>query len=71
MESIQFDSDGPWMVRSISVRLGKGVTADLKIKRSLLNTPLINITTKDIRTVGDIVMLSIDAAQLGEILVKA
>jgi sporulation protein YlmC with PRC-barrel domain len=71
VESILFDTDGPWMVRSLSVRLGKAVVADMKLKRSLLNTPLISITTKDIRTVGDIVMLSIDASQLGEIMVKA
>jgi sporulation protein YlmC with PRC-barrel domain len=71
VESIVFDTDGPWMVRSISVRLGKEVAADLKVKKSLFNTPLISITTKDIRTVGDIVMLSIDANQLGEIMVKA
>lgn len=71
VESILFDTDGPWMVRSISVRLGKAVANDLKLKKSLLSTPLISVTTKDIRTVGDIVMLSIDANQLGEIMVKA
>jgi sporulation protein YlmC with PRC-barrel domain len=71
VESIQFDTDGPWTVRSLSVRLGKAVAADLKVKRSLLSTPLINVTTKDIRTVGDIVMLSIDPNQLGEIVMKA
>ena len=70
VESIVFDTEGPWMVRSLSVRLGKGVVADMKVKRSLLTTPLVSIATKDIRTVGDIVMLSIDANQLEEMLVK-
>jgi sporulation protein YlmC with PRC-barrel domain len=71
VESIIFDTDGPWMVRSFNVRLEKGVIDDLKLKKSLLTTPLISIATKDIRTVGDIVMLSIDINQLQGILETA
>ncbi len=71
VESITFGTEGPWMVQSFSVRLAKGVVADMNAKRSLLSTPLISIATKDIRTVGDIVMLSIDSNQFGEIMVKA
>lgn len=66
VESIIFATEGPWMVQSLTVRLGKEVTAELKLEKSLISTPLISIATKDIRTVGDIVMLSIDATGLGE-----
>jgi sporulation protein YlmC with PRC-barrel domain len=68
VESMMIDTDGPWTVRSFSVRLEKEVAADLKLKKKLLSTQLISIATKDIRTVGDIVMLSIDTKQIGEML---
>jgi sporulation protein YlmC with PRC-barrel domain len=71
VESIIFETDGPWTVRAFKVRLGKGVVDDLKLKKSILSTPLISIATKDIRTVGDIVMLSIDVNQLQGILETA
>lgn len=71
VESIIFDTAGPWMVKTFSVRLEKGVVSDLKLKKPLLTTPLISIATKDIRTVGDLVMLSIDANHLKEMLEKS
>jgi sporulation protein YlmC with PRC-barrel domain len=71
VESIILDTNGTWMVRSFNVRLEKRVLGDLKVKKRLLTTPLVSIATKDIRTVGDLVMLAIDANQLKEMLEKS
>ncbi len=67
VESIIFDTKATWMVNALKVRLERGVVGDLKVKKPLLTTPLISIATKDIRTVGDLVMLAIDIDQLKEL----
>lgn len=70
VESITFDIQATWTVRSFKIRLERRVIDDLKLKKRLLTTPLISIATRDILTVGDLVMLSIDTDQLRQILEK-
>jgi sporulation protein YlmC with PRC-barrel domain len=70
VESIMFDTKAVWMVPFFKVRLEKGVVDDLKLKKPLLKTPLISIATKDVRTVGDLVMLTIETDQLKDMMVR-
>jgi sporulation protein YlmC with PRC-barrel domain len=70
VESIMFETKTTWLVPYFKVRLEKGVVDDLKLKKPLLKTPLISIATKDVRTVGDLVMLAIETDQLKEMLEK-
>jgi sporulation protein YlmC with PRC-barrel domain len=68
VESIMFDTKSTWTVPYFKVRLEKAVVEDLKLKKPLLKTPLISIATKDVRTVGDLVMLAIEMDQLKDML---
>ena len=71
VETIVIDTDKGWAVPQIKVRLDKYVVEELNLKKTILSTPLIGISTKDIRTVGDLVMLSIATDQLKGMLEKS
>lgn len=65
-----FIPEKDWSVPQIEVKLDKYVLGDLKLKKSLLSSPIIRIQTSDIKTVGDIIMLKIDHEELKDFLEK-
>ncbi|MCQ5376406.1 MAG: PRC-barrel domain-containing protein [Methanomassiliicoccales archaeon] len=69
-ENIIFSPDKEWKVPFIEVRLDKDAIDLLNVKKPLLATPLIKIQTDDIKTIGDMIMLKIDADELRDFLEK-
>jgi sporulation protein YlmC with PRC-barrel domain len=66
VDNIYFSPEKGWTIPLLNVRLDKGCLAELKLKKGVLKTPNVKIMTTDVRTVGDLVMLRIDLAQLHE-----
>jgi sporulation protein YlmC with PRC-barrel domain len=61
VDNLVFDPKDNWKVSYIDVRLDKSTKEDLNIKKKMMsNSSGIIIRTCDIRTIGDMVMLSID-----------
>lgn len=61
VDNLVFDPKDNWKISYIDVRLDKATKEDLNIKKKMMSgSSGIIIRTGDIRTVGDMVMLSID-----------
>jgi sporulation protein YlmC with PRC-barrel domain len=61
VDNLIFDPKDDWKVSYIDVRLDKSSKEDLNIKKKMMSgSSSIVVRTSDIRTVGDMVMLSID-----------
>ncbi|MDH7509202.1 MAG: hypothetical protein QHH00_07390 [Methanomassiliicoccales archaeon] len=69
-DNIIFVPEKNWKVPFIEVRLDKDAIDLLNVKKPLLATPLIKVQTDDIKTIGDMIMLKIDADELRDFLEK-
>ncbi|MEM3059405.1 MAG: PRC-barrel domain-containing protein [Methanomassiliicoccales archaeon] len=66
--NIIFSPERKWSIPFVEVKLDKEAIDYLKVKKSLLSTPLIKIQTSDIKTIGDMIILKIDAEELKDYL---
>lgn len=55
-----------WVVHSIIVEVNKEIIKDLKVKKSVLKLPKINVKTNLVSGVGDVVQLTVDLKSLSE-----
>jgi sporulation protein YlmC with PRC-barrel domain len=65
VDNLVFDHKDNWKIDYIDVKIDKSTKTDLDIKKKMMSGPSsIIVRTSDIRTVGDMVMLSIDIPEL-------
>lgn len=70
VDNFVFAPEKNWTITCMMVKLEKSVLSDLGLKKPRLGTQTIKILTEDIKTVGDMVMLSIDMKELKDHLDK-
>jgi sporulation protein YlmC with PRC-barrel domain len=60
-----------WEIPSLLVDVNKEVVEEIGLEKSLLKGPAIHISMKHVTDVGDVVMLGLDAENVGDILKSA
>jgi sporulation protein YlmC with PRC-barrel domain len=70
MDNIYFDAGKSWEVGKIGIKLDKAAKQSLELQKGLAPASQITLLTKDIKTVGDMVMLRLDLEGLKDYLNK-
>jgi len=70
VDNFIFSPEKDWAVSYMVIKLEKSVLGDLGMKKPRLGTPSIKVLSQDIRTIGDMVLLSIDIKELKDYLEK-
>lgn len=70
MNNIYFDSGRGWEIGKLGIRLDKAAKQTLELQKGLAPSSQITVLTKDVRTVGDMVMLRLDLDGLKDYLNK-
>jgi sporulation protein YlmC with PRC-barrel domain len=60
LDNVHFDVGKGWEVTMLGVKLEKGAKQSLDLKKGIAPSSQITILTKDVKTVGDMVMLRMD-----------
>lgn len=70
MDDIHFDQAHGWEIVKLGIRLDKAAKQSLELQKGLAPSSQITVLTKDVKTVGDMVMLRLDLDGLKEYLQK-
>ncbi len=70
MDNVHFDAGRGWEVSKIGIKLDKAAKQSLDLQKGLAPASQITILTKDVKTVGDMVMLRLDLEGLKDYLNK-
>ncbi len=70
MDNVLFDVGRGWEVSKIGIKLDKAAKQSLDLQKGLAPASQITILTKDVKTVGDMVMLRLDLEGLKDYLNK-
>ncbi|MCG7844907.1 MAG: PRC-barrel domain-containing protein [Methanomassiliicoccales archaeon] len=60
LDNVHFDVGKGWEITMLGVKLEKGAKQSLDLKKGIAPSSQITILTKDVKTVGDMVMLRMD-----------
>ena len=60
MDNVHFDATRGWEVSKLDIKLGKTTKQALEAKKGVAPSSQVSIQTKDVKTVGDMVMLRLD-----------
>ncbi len=70
MDNVYFDFSRSWEISKLGIKLDKAAKQTLDLQKGLAPASQITILTKDVRTVGDMVMLRLDLEGLKDYLNK-
>jgi sporulation protein YlmC with PRC-barrel domain len=70
IDNIHFDAARGWEVTKLGIKLNKDAKQALELQKGLAPASQITILTKDVKTVGDMVMLRLDLDGLKEYINK-
>ena len=68
LDNVYFDAARSWELTKFGVKLDKAAKQALDLKKGIAPSSQITIQTKDVKTVGDMVMLNLDMAGLKDYL---
>ncbi len=66
LDNVYFDAGHEWQITKLGIKLEKTAKQALGLKKSIAPSSQITIMTRDVKTVGDMVMLSLDTNGLKE-----
>lgn len=70
MDNVHFDAGRGWEIGKLGIKLDKAAKQSLDLQKGLAPASQITVLTKDVRSVGDMVMLRLDLEGLKEYLIK-
>ena len=70
MDNVYFDTARSWEISKLGIKLDKAAKQSLDLQKGLAPASQITILTKDVKTVGDMVMLRLDLEGLKDYLNK-
>jgi sporulation protein YlmC with PRC-barrel domain len=70
LDNVYFDGGKSWEVTKLGVKLDKLAKQTLDLKKGIAPSSQITILTKDVKTIGDMVMLRLDIEGLKDYLSK-
>jgi len=70
MDNVYFDAARGWEITKLGIKLDKAAKQSLDLQKGLAPSSQITVLTKDVRTVGDMVMLRLDLEGLKDYLNK-
>lgn len=70
MDNVYFDAARGWEIGKLGIKLDKAAKQSLDLQKGLAPSSQISILTKDVKTVGDMVMLRLDLEGLKDYLNK-
>jgi len=70
VDNVYFDAGRGWEITKLGVKLDKTAKQALDLKKSIAPSSQISILIRDVKTVGDMVMLGLDMAALKESLMS-
>jgi len=70
MDNLHFDAGRGWEIGKLGIKLDKAAKQTLDLQKGLAPASQITILTKDVKTVGDMVMLRLDLDGLKDYLNK-
>jgi len=70
MDNVYFDPSRSWEISKLGIKLDKAAKQTLDLQKGLAPASQITILTKDVKTVGDMVMLRLDLEGLKDYLIK-
>ena len=68
LDNVYFDAGKSWEIGKLGVKLDKTAKQALDLKKGIAPSSQITVLTKDVKTVGDMVMLNLDMAALKDFL---
>ncbi|HUT26903.1 MAG TPA: PRC-barrel domain-containing protein [Methanomassiliicoccales archaeon] len=70
LDNVYFDAGKGWDITKLGVKLEKSAKQALDLKKGIAPSSQITIMTKDVKTVGDMVMLNLNMSELKDYLTK-
>jgi len=68
LDNVYFDAGRGWEISKLGVKLDKAAKQVLDLKKGIAPSSQITVLTKDVKTVGDMVMLNLDMTALKDFL---
>ncbi|OPX59402.1 MAG: PRC-barrel domain protein [Methanomassiliicoccales archaeon PtaB.Bin134] len=68
LDNVYFDAGRTWEITKFGVKLDKSAKQALDLKKGIAPSSQITVLTKDVKTVGDMVMLALDTSGLKDYL---